>query len=330
MDILILGGTKFLGRHLVESAEKRGHNITLFNRGKSNPDLFPHLQTIKGDRTNLEDLNQLRQFKFDAVIDCCGYHPSAVRMSAELLKSVARHYVFVSSVSVYEDFSARQIAETAPTQSKANAKELQSDDPSTYGQRKFACEEVVRSIFPQRSTILRPGLIVGPWDTTWRFPYWIDRVLFGGVILSPGSPNDPVQFIDARDLADFTVLCMEERSFGTFNIAGPASSISLGELLFSIKEVVKSDCIFRWVGEEFLLNLDVQPWTHLPLWIPIKSQGIFRINDEKARRQGLVSRPIEETILSTKNWMVAQGRKGDGQYGLTKQRESELLEMWPT
>lgn len=330
MNLLILGGTQFLGRHIVEAAIQKSHNITLLNRGKSNPDLFTDLNCIRGDRNDEKVLKELQSQKWDCVIDCCGYQPDSVSKSLHALRESADHYIFISSVSVYSDFSERIIKEDSKKQTPTNSTNLNSDDPATYGLRKYACEERVRTIFPTASTILRPGLIVGPWDTTWRFPYWIDRVNFGGEILSPGSPNDPVQFIDARDLANFILRTAESNHYGTFNTVGPGFSLPLGELLNSIKSTLNSDCSFRWVGEDFLLNLEVQPWTHLPLWLPIKSQGVFRVEDRKARLKGLQSRPIEETIRDTSDWMIDAPKRIKLEYGLSQSRERELLDMWPT
>src|SRR6266542_3549486 len=234
MRILILGGTRFLGRHLVDAALAAGHEVTLFTRGKTDPNAYPQLEHISGDRDPKVDggagLAQLKGRRWDAAIDTSGYVPRVVRAGAEALADAATHYTFVSSISVYRDFFKSGIDETYPTGTLEDetVEEITGD---TYGPLKALCERAAQEVFPGRALIIRPGLIVGPHDSTDRFTYWVQRIARGGEVLAPTGPHLPLQLIDARDLAQWNVRMVETFADGTFNATGPAEPLTLGEVL---------------------------------------------------------------------------------------------------
>ena len=288
MKILIIGGTKFLGRHLVDAAGAAGHEVTLFNRGKTNPALFPDLETITGDRE--QEMDKLSGREWDAVIDVAGYLPRIVRLSAEALKDSVRRYVFISSISVYADFRIRGLTEDSPV--KQPARETEEVTPETYGWLKALCE---RELDVHRSLIVRPGILVGPHDYTGRFTYWSWRVAQGGEVLVQGRPGRPLQLLDARDLAAWLLKMVEEGKTGTFNATGPGRPLTMGELLETCREVTGSDATFIWVDRD----LD------LPLWIPEEKSGFDSIDNGKARAEGLTFRPLAETIRDTLAWVQA-------------------------
>ena len=328
MKILILGGTRFLGRHLVDAALARGHSVTLFNRGKSNPGLFPQVETITGDRET--NLDRLAGHKWDAVIDTCGYVPRIVNLSAQALKNSAGSYVFISSISVYADFSQTGIDESAPLGRLADESGEEVTGES-YGPLKVLCEQTIQTAFPGRALIIRPGLIVGPHDPTDRFTYWPVRVARGGQVLAPEKPGVPVQIIDARDLSEFTLKLIETQARGIFNATGPHYELSLGSLLDACKTVSRSDAVFKWAPVEFLTENKVEPWSDLPVWIPDTpaDAGFSRVDISKAVAAGLTFRPLNATIRDTLAW--AQTRPADHPWraGLTPQREQDLLRLLP-
>src|SRR5436305_843135 len=264
MRLLIIGGTVFLGRHLVEAALQRGHEVTLFNRGQHNPELFPEVEKLRGDRDG--ELSALKGRTWDAVIDTCGYFPRVVRQSAGLLADSVGHYTFISSISVFP--------EDVPPGTTENAPLLSMDDETveeitgeTYGPLKVLCERAVEEELPGRTLIIRPGLIVGPNDPTDRFTYWPVRVARGGRTLAPGRPERLIQFIDVRDLAEWNIRMVEDRKTGIFNANGPNYDLSMGSLLESCKDVSGSDAEFVWVSEDFLTENGVGEWMDMPLWV---------------------------------------------------------------
>src|SRR6185503_2173656 len=234
MRILIIGGTRFLGRHLVEAALGRRHEVTLFNRGKSNPDLFPDLETILGDREH--DVNKLQGRIWDAVIDVAGYLPRIVRLSAEVLEPNVRRYVFISTISVYENFRKAGIDEAYPV-GKLEDETVEEITGETYGPLKVLCERAVHDIYGERALIIRPGLIVGPHDPTDRFTYWPVRVARGGDVLAPQKPEALTQIIDVRDLSDFIIKLIEDSTWGVYNATGPDYELTMGRLLEVSKQV---------------------------------------------------------------------------------------------
>jgi len=324
MKILIIGGTKFLGRHLVDSALAGGHEVTLFNRGKSNPDLFPHLETILGDRE--KDLEKLKGHSWEAVIDTSGYLPRIVRLSAEVLEANVSRYVFISSLSVYADFRKIGIDESYPV-GKIEGESVEEITGETYGPLKALCEKAVREIHDKRALIIRPGLIVGPHDPTDRFTYWPARVARGGDVLAPQKPEAVTQIIDVRDLADFIIKLIEENASGVYNSTGPDYELTFGRLLEVSKRVSGSDANFKWAGVEFLNQNKVEAWSDLPAWIPDDEEGVgfSRIDISKAIKAGLKFRPLDETVRDTLEWAKTRPSEHEWKAGLTPEREAEVL-----
>lgn len=325
MKLLILGGTVFLGRHLVEAALARRHIVTIFNRGKANPDLFPEVEKLRGARDG--DLTALQGRRWDAVIDTSGYVPRVVRASAELLANAADHYTFISSISAYADFSKPDFDESTPvgTLSDENVEEVNGD---TYGPLKALCEQAVEQAMPGRTLVIRPGLIVGPYDPTDRFTYWPHRVAQGGEVLAPGRPERQIQIIDARDLADWTLRMVEAGHTGVYHATGPDDALTMGRLLETCKAIGKSDARFAWVSESCLLEAGVTPWMELPLWIPesdASTTGFLRANVSKAISAGLTFRPLTETVQDTLAWDTARPADREWRAGLKPERERQLL-----
>jgi 2'-hydroxyisoflavone reductase len=332
VKLLILGGTKFLGRAVVDAALASGHDVTLFNRGQTNPQLFPGIEKLRGDRNG--DLSALRDRRWDVAVDPSGYVPRVVRASAELLQSAVGHYVFVSSISVY--------AEPVPPGFDENAPLIELEDPATedlrakpenYGGLKVLCERVVEEVFPEAHANVRPGLVVGPHDPTGRFTYWPVRVARGGDVLAPGSAERLVQIIDVRDLGEWIVQVAEEGIVGPFNAVCPA--FPLGELLDVCRSVAASDARLVWVDEGFLLEQDVRPWMELPLWVPEGDAGFLQADVSRAVAAGLRFRPLAETVADTLAWARAGGGPSElasgidlGEAGMRPEREAELLEAW--
>lgn len=335
MKLLILGGTVFLGRALVEAALAQGHEVTLFNRGQHNPQLFPAVEKLRGDRDGGLDL--LRGRRWDAVVDPSGYLPRLVRASAELLADAVEHYTFISSISVYPHFRQVGIDEQAPVGTL--------DDPSveevtgeTYGPLKALCEQAAEQAVPGRTLIIRPGLIVGPHDPTDRFTYWVRRVAQGGEVLVPASPNWHTQIIDARDLAEWTLNMVTQRQIGVYNATGPAYDLSFGQVLDTCRRVSGSAAQFTWVGEDFLAEQNVAPWSDLPLWIPQTDPDMIGFSDVDCARaiaHGLSFRDLDRTVGDTLAWDAARIESADSpageqpmRAGLTRERETELLHAW--
>lgn len=331
MDVLILGGTRFVGRHLVDALLARNHGVTLFNRGRSAPGLFPGVEELHGDRDG--DLAPLAERRWDAVIDTSGYVPRIVRQSCELLQGRVDRYVFISTISVYADLAADELDEgsaLAPLPDPAT-----EDVPAHYGALKGACEREVVAAFGERALIVRPGLIVGPFDPTGRFSYWPLRLAEGGEVLAPGAPDAPVQFIDVRDLAEWIVRAVTRGPGGVFNATGPATPMTMAGFLDACARVVGSSAHpprFTWCSESFLLDQGVAPWTGLPLWVPDESAGIHRVSVRRALDAGLSFRTAGETARDTLAWCRSpQFAPPVGSYanvGLTRAREAELLAAW--
>ncbi|WP_078546328.1 SDR family oxidoreductase [Litchfieldia alkalitelluris] len=327
MNILILGGSRFLGYHLVKEAVNRGHEVTIFNRGISETqDLPNHVEILKGDRNG--DLTPLKDRSWDIVIDTSGYIPRLVKNSAELLSQNTDLYVFISSISVYNDFSVPKISEDAPvlTLEDPTIEEVNGD---TYGPLKALCENEVEKAFANRALIIRPGLIVGPDDYTDRFTYWPRRISEGGEVLVPGDkPGSNVQFIDVRDLATFTLMMAEGKKNGVYNVTGPTSALTFEEFMMECKKATASNANFTWVSEEFLEEHQVGPWVELPLYLPSKMNmaGMLDVDITKAFEEGLSIRPLNETIQDTIEWDRQRLLKEDDRKaGLKKEKEQSLL-----
>ncbi|MFP2906259.1 SDR family oxidoreductase [Pyxidicoccus sp. 3LFB2] len=331
-SILILGGTKFLGPALVEFARSRGHTVTLFNRGKTNPGLFPDVEKLEGDRdpNKGEGLKALQGRKWDVVVDTSGYVPRMVKASAELLAPNVGHYVFVSSISVYKNLSEYGLNESSPV---ATVEDETTEKVSEhYGALKALCEKAAETAMPGRVLNVRPGLIVGPDDPTDRFSYWPVRVSRGGEVLAPGDGQDPVQFIDARDLAAWIILNVERKTAGIFNATGPAQPVPMKDLLETCKTATGSDARFTWVDTAFLEKHKVAPWQDMPVWMPRTSEekGLGRVSIDKAVATGLTFRPTADTVRDTVAWFktLPPERQAKMGAGVTPEREKEVLAAW--
>lgn len=330
MKILLIGGPKFVGRHLIEAALAQGHDVTLFNRGQTNPGLFPQLEKLQGNRDG--GLGVLQGRKWDAVIDTCGYVPRLVRASAEALAASVEHYTFISSISVYGNFHQTGITEDYTLGQIADPTVEQITE-TTYGPLKVLCEQVVDQVFPGRALHVRAGYIVGPYDPTDRFTYWPMRVARGGQVLAPGTPTQPVQFVDARDLAAWTIRRIEARQAGAFNVTGPASPLTLGGLLEAAQTTLNSAAQVTWVDEAFLQANEVAPWKHLPFWdisSDPDSVGSATVNCAKALAAGLTFRPLSETVRDTVTWASTRPFDYAWRVGLTAEHEADLLQKWET
>lgn len=325
MELLILGGTRFLGRHLVEAALRRGHQVTLFNRGKSNPDLFPQVETILGNRSG--DLAGLQGRRWDAVIDTCGYVPGLVRASAEALAEAVDHYTFISSISVYADESQPDQDEQARLAALPDDN-LETVTDANYGPLKVLCEQAVQEVFPQSALIIRPGLIVGPHDRSDRFTYWPIRLARGGRVLAPGDPAMPVQIIDGRDLAEWNIQLVEARQTGVYNATGPQQPLTMAEVLSVCQQVGGQPAELVWVSEAFLLQQQVAAFTEVPLWLPQAYCGLSQVNIQRALAAGLRFRPLAETAADTLAWAHSRPDEYVWVNGLSAQRETELLSAW--
>lgn len=329
MKILIIGGTLFLGRHLVEAAQARGHVVTLFNRGKTNPDLFPDVEKLHGDRDG--NLEALRDRHWDAAIDVAGMLPRHVRATAQLLANAVKHYTCISTVSVYANFSKPGMDESALV-GKLSHETVEQITGETYGPLKALCERAAQEAMPGRVLIIRPGLIVGPHDNSDRFTYWVRRIKQGGEVLAPGNPDRQVTFIDARDLAEWTIRMIEANRTGVYNALGPNEPITLRQVLETCKAVSGSDANFIWMDDKFLLDNDAQPWMEIPLWIPDieEEKGFFTVDFSKAIADGLTSRPLESTIRDIVEWDTARSAHEPTELkaGLKAQKEAALLQTW--
>ena len=328
MKLLVLGGTRFLGRHFTRLALEADHEVTLFNRGQTNPDLFPDAEHLVGDRT--EDLSPLSDGTWDAVIDTSGYHPEHVQATADLLSERVGHYTFVSTISVYADLSQQKIGEEAElaTLEAQELAEVEEITEETYGPLKAASEQACSLAFAGNVFIVRPGLIVGPHDPTDRFTYWPRRMDRGGDVLAPGDPSRQVQLIDVRDLARWMLESVESDREGTYNATGPEGNLDMEQLLDACAEAVDADVDFIWVDEQFLLEAGVQPWSELPLWLPQEHNGLLSIDNERALSDGLEFRPLVETARDTFDWDQERGKRFHRGPGLGPARELALLQAW--
>jgi 2'-hydroxyisoflavone reductase len=334
LKILVLGGTKFLGVHIVERALQHGHSVSLFNRGKTNTDLFPQLEHLKGDRD--AQLDSLKGGHWDAVIDDSGYVPRHVKLSAELLAPNVKQYLFISSISVYASF-AQANSEDSPL-AKIADETTEKTDGGAYGPLKALCEKAAETAMPGRVTVVRPGLIVGPRDPTDRFTYWPARASHGGDMACPGTPKDRIQFIDSRDLAAFVLSLVESNTVGIFNATSPPGKFSMGELVqasitaanASVKPTPPPRPI--WIPADFLAKEKIQPWSDMPVWIPESGEyaAFAEANVSKALRAGLTLRPVQPTVNDTLAWHLQrpEAERAKLAAGLTPEREQELLKVW--
>jgi 2'-hydroxyisoflavone reductase len=320
----MLGGTVFLGRHVVEILLARGHEVTLFHRGKRGGELFPDVERVLGDRAT--DLDRLPAgATWDAVVDTCGFVPGIVAASAQALRERAGRYVFVSSISVH-DMAQPRIDESSPTLELPAGASRDEMTPETYGALKYLCErEAIAAFGPERTLIVRPGLIVGPYDPTDRFTYWPLRFARGGDVLVPDALDMPVQYVDVRDLAEFVVDALEQNHTGVVNIAGPAAPTTLGALLDACAAASDSGANIVRVDRAFLRRWDAGPWIDLPVWSEdgFGYDGITRTDPARAIALGLRYRPLEKTIADTLRWAEHEPLKA----GLTPAREAALFAL---
>jgi 2'-hydroxyisoflavone reductase len=329
MSILFMGGTGFIGPHMVRALRARGHRFTLFNRGKTNPDLFPELEFIQGDRLT-GDIEQLRGRHWDVVIDTSAYFPRAVdRLFEQLDAASVRQYVFISTISVYANFGTAGIDENAPKETLTDP--TSEDVNQYYGALKYASEQAAERALPGRVTAIRPGMIVGPGDPTDRFTYWPVRVARGGRVLAPGEPQDPVQTLDARDLAEWVVHCVERRITGPFNATSNTGE-SFGSVLGACRDALNPDATLQWLPHAFLRDQGVQQWTDLPFWVDPEGElgGAWRVNTDRATAAGLRHRPIRETIVDLHGWFqsLPAERRSALRAGMSAEREAEVLAAW--
>ena len=326
LRVLIFGGTGFLGPHFVQALQAGGHQITLFNRGRSNPGLFKDLETLIGDRDG--KLDALKGRDWDVVIDDSGYVPRQVKLSAELLKDHIRHYLFISSISVYGTFPKPGLNEDDKVAATPDPK-VEEVTNETYPGLKAGCEQIVESIYGSRSTIVRPHYVVGPGDSTDRFTYWVARTARGGQVLAPGSASDPLQYIDVRDLAAFVRHCAEQRPAGRFNACTPPGAHTMGELMETGKRVSGSNATFVWADAEFIQKNGMMAQGEIPIWLPSNGPfaGALLVSSARAVQQGLRFRTLETTVRDTLDWhnkRPAEQRQKLA-VGLTPAREAELL-----
>ena len=325
MNLLILGGTIFLGRHIVEAALAHGHELTLFNRGQHNPELFPGVEKLRGDRDG--DMSALRGRRWDAAIDTSGFVPRIVRASAEALAHSVNHYTFISSISVYADFRTMGLDENAPI-ARLKDESVEEVTGETYGGLKALCEQAVEKVLPGRALVVRPGLIVGSHDPTDRFTYWPYRVSQGGEVLAPGEAGQQTQFIDVRDLAGWIVRMVEAGKTGVYNATGPDYLLTYGQFLEECKSVTGSDARFVWVSETFLGPIVEEQNVNLQPWAPDAYAGINAANCNKAFADGLTFRPLADTIRDTLAWKTASASGEEMRSGLKPEQEEQLLQQW--
>ena len=316
LSVLILGGTGFLGPALVEVCRARGHTVTLFNRGKTRPELFPDLEKLQGDRdpNKGEGIKALSGRRFDAVFDDSGYYPRHVRASAELMAPNVGQYVYVSSISCYARTDIENADESAELARIPDPTvETMGAQYENYGALKALCEEAAQAALPGRATVIRPGYIVGPGDPTDRFTYWPVRIGRGGDVLAPGAASDPVQVIDVRDLAAFMLRCVEQRFIGRFNACGPAKKLEWGRVLTDCQALAKEPSSLHWVGLDELEQLGP---LNLPIWAPYagETKGFHMTSNRAAIAKGLEFRPIEDTLRDLTAWF----------YSLPEERQKQL------
>ena len=326
MSILILGGTGFIGPHVVRHALARGHRITLFNRGRTNTHLFPEVEKLVGDRNS--DLAALEGRSWDAVLDNSGYTPHQVGLSVDLLKDATDQYLFTSTRAVYTDFTAPVMDEDAPI----GPADLPESEWTAYGPAKVLAEREVERGFGAKTLIVRPPVIVGPGDRSDRFTYWPDRIDAGGEVLVQGDPADPVQFIDVRDLAEFYVHLIERQTTGIFNGTGPGSPLSAAELVYGIRAITATPMSFTWVDWDFLAERGQMPQQQLPFWQPPRGRYLNygRIDSSRAIAAGLTFRPLAVIAKDTLDWHRARESGGEFRLrtGLDRATEARLLAEW--
>jgi 2'-hydroxyisoflavone reductase len=338
LRILILGGSGFTGPFQIQYALKRGHKITTFNRGKTHPGETPEgVEQLIGDRNG--QLDALKNRQWDVVIDNPTSAPVWVRDAAQILKGNVDRYVFISTISVYADTSKPGTDESAPLAKytgpdamKESRETIIASKFALYGPLKALSEQEAEKWFPKKTLIIRPGLIVGPRDETDRFTYWPMRVDRAGEVLAPGAPSDPVQFIDGRDLAEWTIRMVENGETGIYNATGPAKQLGIGDMLETMKRAINSKAKFTWVNADFLAAQKVEPWSDMPVWIPPRGEeaGGNQISNKRALAKGMTFRALADTTRDTVAWFKSQppDRQAKLKAGLTPEREVEVIAAW--
>jgi len=332
LKILVLGGTGFLGPHFVRAALAAGHEVTLFNRGKTNPGMFAQLEQLRGDR-EAGDLASLQGRKFDAVIDTSAYVPAHAEATAKLFADSCPHYQLISTISVYGSFGERPdtIDETTVVaevgdEDTAKVNTIRQAMPF-YGALKARCEAAAEAAMPGRVANLRPGLIVGPGDNSDRFTYWPWRIHKGGEVLCPGDHDGHVQFVDVRDLADWMLLCAEKRVAGIHNVTGFHGRVDMRDVMSACKAATSSPVTLTFVSEEFLKDNKVGAYMQMPLWIPREGRSV--VANQKGIAAGMKYRPIADTVRDTLQWALTErGDKPFARTGISAERERELLAKW--
>jgi 2'-hydroxyisoflavone reductase len=340
VKLLIIGGTLFLGRRLVEAALARGHHVTTFTRGLHNPGIHTDVEVLRGDRNG--DVSALNGRLWDSVVDTCGYVPVGVtRVIDAIGRERLAHYTFISSVSAYAEHPLTGGDEHAPLATLTADQLREAEEMATgaratartygelYGALKAACERAAEERIPGKVLHVRPGLIVGPYDYSDRFTYWVRRVAAGGDLVAPGRPERRVRVIDARDLAEWIVRMAEDQTPGVFNATGAEDGLTFGRMLDVCRTVSGSDARFRWMNDADLLNRGVQPWSELPLWIPDADNGIFEVRNDKAIASGLTFRPLATTVRDTLDWDRHRPMDEPMKAGLARERERDLLNDAP-
>jgi nucleoside-diphosphate-sugar epimerase len=332
LKVLIFGGTGFIGPHFVRELRDGGHKLTLFNRGKRNPGLFPDVETLLGDRNEASSVDLLRGREWDVVVDDSGYFPRQVRASVDALKDHVQHYIYVSSISAYADLTPAGIDEDyklAPLEDP-DAKEITEKN---YGGLKAACEQIVEQTFGTRQAVIRPSYIVGPGDHTDRFTYWPWRFARGGEMFAPGTPEDPMQFIDVRDLAEFTRRCVEQRIAGRYNLCNPPGAVTMGDVLEASKHVTQANTKIRWAPLKFLEDNKLLDSGELTTWSPPTGEfaGASLVSSARAVAKGLRFRSVDTTVRDLLAWHDQRPaeQKQKLRAGLTPEREAELLKKLP-
>jgi 2'-hydroxyisoflavone reductase len=319
MKLLLLGGTGFVGRHLVEYALERNHEVTLFNRGLSGRELFPNIETIIGDREKSHEA--LKGRTFDAVVDTNAKSPKVARAAATLFKSQAKHYTFISSMSVYKSLTDGEINESSSV-SELNLDDLEDTTSRTFGARKALCERWIHDEVGEKLLVLRPGLIVGPHDVSDRFTYWPVRIAHGGDIIAPSDGSDAVRFIDVRDFASWTIRMIEAAECGVFNAVGPTAPLTMKRFLEECVRTCNPSSKLLWTPTDLLEKHGISAWTDIPVWMP----GLSQISIIKAEAAGLTFTPLHQTILDTLAWANEAQKKLPLKAGMTLEREAEFLE----
>ncbi|MDX1806459.1 MAG: NAD-dependent epimerase/dehydratase family protein [Paenisporosarcina sp.] len=316
MKILVVGGTSFVGRYLVEAAEKNGHEVVLFNRGKTNQEVFKHLRHIQGDRR--KDAELVGEEEWDAVFDTCAYSPQDLQPMVDILKNKTKAYMFISTISVYDDYKNGRPHESSSTFNQ----NIETDEVTgvTYGPLKVMCEKLVNDTFNKLALIIRPCIVVGPNDPTDRFTYYAKQLGKSGKVAVPGGddPHRKVQWIDVRDMAKWIVQMVEEGKTGTFNVA--SNPLSMNEF---INEIASADIEKEWISDEVLEEADLGVQRY-PFWMPMSKdfpEGFFVVENQLAVNNGLTFRPLAETAQDTREWALDRELKA----GPTVEQEQAFL-----